>query len=89
MEYFIMSKVITKKWVAYVSAFAIIGAVSAIYEDIEWIYAVKDGGTAGVAFLGSQGDVWDAQKDMFMDMCGALSALFLYFVATFRKKASK
>lgn len=80
MEYFMMSKAITKKWVGYLASFAIIGTVAAIYEDIEWIYAVKDGGTAGAAFLGSQGDVWDAQKDMFMDMCGALFALSLFFV---------
>ncbi len=82
-----MSKSITKKWVGYLASFAIVGMVAAIYEDIEWIYAVKDGGTAGAAFLGSQGDVWDAQKDMFMDMCGGLFACALYFSRDlFRKK---
>ena len=33
---------------------------------------------AGIAFLGSQGDVWDAQKDMLMDTFGAISALILF-----------
>jgi putative membrane protein len=86
MEYFTKWKVITKKWVAYIAAFAIIGSVAAIYEDVEWVYAVKDGGTAGAAFLGSQGDIWDAQKDMFMDMCGALFALSLFSVRDIFRK---
>ncbi len=87
MEYFMMSKAITKKWVGYLASFAIVGMVAAIYEDIEWIYAVKDGGKAGLAFLGSQGDMWDSQKDMFMDMCGGLFACALYFVRdVFRRK---
>lgn len=47
-------------------------------EPVEWLYAEWDGGTAGAAFLGSQGDVWDARKDMLMDTLGALlgSGLF-------------
>jgi hypothetical protein len=33
-------------------------------------YAVIAGGESGAAFLGSQGDIWDAQKDMLMDILG-------------------
>jgi putative membrane protein len=33
------------------------------------------GGDEGIAFLGSQGDIWDAQKDMLMDTLGALFSL--------------
>ena len=47
-----------------------------VYELIEWQYAEIAGGDAGAAFLGSQGDIWDAQKDMLMDTLGAI------FVAT-------
>ena len=86
MEYFVRSKVIAKKWVAYLSAFAIIGSVAAFYEIVEWIYAVKEGGEAGLAFLGSQGDIWDAQKDMALDMLGAVVALLIFFV---REKVQK
>jgi len=49
------------------------------YELIEWIYAVTAGGTSGAAFLGSQGDIWDAQKDMLADTLGAVAATALYF----------
>lgn len=78
MEYFVTRSIITRKWVAYFAAFSIIGMVAALYEVIEWIYAVKDGGEAGASFLGSQGDIWDAQKDMALDMSGALVALALF-----------
>jgi putative membrane protein len=50
-----------------------VGTVAAVYEIIEWIYAATAGGTAGASFLGSQGDIWDAQKDMLFDILGALS----------------
>ena len=54
--------------------------IAAGYEIIEWIYAVKEGGSAGVEFLGSQGDIWDAQKDMLCDTLGAVFALALYAI---------
>lgn len=40
----------------------------------------RRGGKAGAAFLGSQGDVWDAQKDILCDTLGAIcsSGLFLW-----------
>ena len=51
-------------------------ALSATYELIEWLAAVL-GGSAADAFLGTQGDVWDTQWDMFMALIGAISALLL------------
>ncbi|MFC0309572.1 DUF2238 domain-containing protein [Gallibacterium trehalosifermentans] len=54
-------------------------SIAAAYEIIEWQYAVREGGEAGIAFLGSQGDVWDAQKDMLADTLGALTALILFY----------
>ena len=53
-------------------------SVAAAYEIIEWQYAVREGGSAGIEFLGSQGDVWDAQKDMLADTLGALAGIALY-----------
>jgi putative membrane protein len=51
-------------------------AISACYEFIEWWTAVAAGGAAD-AFLGTQGDVWDTQWDMFTAMCGAIAAQLL------------
>lgn len=51
-------------------------AFSACYEFIEWLAAVLNG-EAAQAFLGTQGDVWDTQWDMFMCLIGAIAALLL------------
>ena len=45
----------------------------ALLELFEWGYAVVAGGAAE-SFLGSQGDPWDAQWDMFLAFCGAIVA---------------
>ena len=50
-------------------------ASSAMYEMVEWLAAVMFGGELGVAYLGTQGDVWDAQKDMLMAGLGAALAM--------------
>ena len=48
-------------------------SISAVYEFIEWWVAVASGSSAE-AFLGTQGDVWDTQWDMFLALCGAIAA---------------
>lgn len=55
-------------------------SVAAGYEILEWWYAVTEGGDAGIEFLGSQGDVWDAQKDMLADTLGAIVSLVAFWV---------
>lgn len=52
-------------------------STSMIYELIEWGAAVAFGGNLGAAFLGSQGDPWDAQKDMAMASLGALVTMLV------------
>lgn len=48
-------------------------AISASYELLEWIVAVLSG-SKGDSFLGTQGDVWDTQKDMALAGFGAIVA---------------
>ena len=55
---------------------AICLAVSACYEFVEW-WAALVGGSAAADFLGTQGDVWDTQWDMFMALVGAVTAQLL------------
>jgi putative membrane protein len=47
-------------------------AFSCVYELLEWAIAVVFGGDLGIAYLGSQGDVWDAQKDMALAGLGSV-----------------
>ena len=54
----------------------IVLAISATYEFIEWGAALSLGQGAD-EFLGTQGDVWDTQSDMFMALIGAVCALLL------------
>lgn len=77
-ELLIGRRLVTKPWVAYLFGIFCIGTIAALYEIIEWIYAALEGGSAGAAFLGSQGDIWDAQKDMTADISGAIFAVAVY-----------
>ena len=60
------------KWL-FVIVTAMCLAISACYEFIEWLSAVL-GGSAATDFLGTQGDVWDTQWDMFLAFIGAMVA---------------
>jgi len=53
----------------------IVMSTSMIYELIEWGAAMTFGQELGQAYLGTQGDVWDAQKDMLLATVGAVIAL--------------
>lgn len=52
-------------------------AISAAYELFEWQYAVMTGGEQADNLLGSQGDIWDAQKDMGLALLGGTLSLLL------------
>ncbi len=53
----------------------VVMSTSMLYELIEWGAALVMGGDLGQAYLGTQGDVWDAQKDMALATLGAVLAL--------------
>lgn len=52
-------------------------STSMLYELIEWLAAELFGGELGMAFLGTQGDIWDAHKDMALASLGALIAMLV------------
>ena len=52
-------------------------AFSSIYEIVEWQAAALAAPDLGLAFLGVQGDVWDAQKDMLLAGLGAIVAMLI------------
>jgi putative membrane protein len=63
-------------------------AFSAVYELIEWLVALISE-EAAESFLGTQGDVWDTQWDMFMCLLGSLAALGLLSGLHDRQLAAK
>ncbi len=61
-------------------------AHAVIYETIEWLAAEAFGGDLGAAYLGTQGDPFDAQKDMALAFLGTLGSLG---VVLWRRRAAK
>lgn len=61
-------------WVAWLLPIEITLSISAFYELIEWAVADLFFKAQGDAYLGTQGDVWDAQKDIFLAFTGAIIA---------------
>jgi putative membrane protein len=59
----------------YVLPLDLVMSSSMLYELIEWAAAEVFGGELGAAYLGTQGDVWDAHKDMLLATSGAALAL--------------
>lgn len=59
-------------------------ALSMLYELIEWLAATIVGGDLGMAYLGTQGDVWDAQKDMALATLGACFGMLIVAGINFR-----
>ena len=80
LEYLLGRRKMSRPFACLFAVFAI-GFVAMSYELIEWLYAAYGGNAAaGANFLGSQGDVWDAQKDMLMDTLGAIAAVALFLI---------
>ena len=59
----------------YFIVISIVLAVAAFWELLEWWVALLVASDVGQAFLGSQGDIWDAQWDMFLALVGAAIVL--------------
>lgn len=62
-------------------------AISAFYELLEWWAALALDPEGGDKFLGTQGDIWDAQWDMFLCLCGAVVAMVVFGRAHLRSVA--
>jgi len=73
-------RLVAARWLLFAVPVMVIFTVASVYEIIEWLFAVGSDPSAGASFLGSQGDVWDAQKDMLADGLGAICAAALYLV---------
>jgi putative membrane protein len=76
-ELFLRQRVFNRPgWIPFVCVCVAL-AISACYEFIEWWVALATG-EAAEAFLGTQGDVWDTQWDMFMATAGAVAAMVFF-----------
>jgi putative membrane protein len=62
----------------FIFAGSILLTFGVAYEFMEWAAAVVVAPEAGTAFLGTQGDVWDAQKDLLMNVVGTFAAIIFW-----------
>jgi putative membrane protein len=79
-EIFTRMTVLTGLWSFFVPV-TFVMAHSEAYEIVEWQAALRFGGDLGQAYLGTQGDIWDAQKDSFAAAIGAVMGWVLYTAA--------
>jgi putative membrane protein len=77
-EILLVKRMVRSPLILYLFPVFMIFTIAGGYEIIEWLYAASADASAGQAVLGSQGDVWDAQKDMLADALGAVSAMLLF-----------
>jgi putative membrane protein len=79
------------KWLKYPKSIALslplllVVSVGAIYEIIEWLVADVFFAEQGIAYLGTQGDIWDAQKDMAVAFAGVCIATLLFYFCNLSK----
>ena len=66
------AKIVMRGGWRYLIPITFMASHSALYEVIEWGAAAVFGGDLGQAYLGTQGDVWDAQKDTALALLGSL-----------------
>jgi len=86
-ELLLVKRLVNSKVILFLFPIFVIATLACAYEIFEWWYAVHAEASAGTAVLGSQGDVWDAQKDMLADVLGALFATALFWLAYRRNPA--
>ena len=70
---------VKREW-SYFLAVALIMAFSAFYEVVEGVVAMLVSPELGSAYLGTQGDEWDAQKDSFLAFSGSIMAMLLTWI---------
>jgi len=78
-EWLWAKRLVRSRFLLFTYPVFVIATIAMSYELIEWIYAANAAPEAGAAYLGSQGDIWDAQKDMFADTLGAIVATAFFF----------
>jgi putative membrane protein len=61
-------------------------STSALFELVEWGVAVSVADGLGAAYLGTQGDIWDAHKDMALASLGACIAMTITLLVNYRLK---
>ncbi|MCA9459253.1 MAG: DUF2238 domain-containing protein [Nanoarchaeota archaeon] len=85
-EFLTKKKLTNSKVITYLFAIFAIMSLAGAYELFEWQFAIMSDSNAGIEVLGSQGDIWDAQKDILADTLGAIFAICIFHFNSKRKQ---
>ncbi len=85
-EWLHTKRLVANRFLLFTYAIFAIAMMAVAYEVIEWASIMISSPEFGVGYLGMQGDIWDAQIDMFMNMLGAV---FMAIVYLFVRKPNK
>jgi putative membrane protein len=85
-EWLFEKRLVKNRFLLFTYPVFAIATIAMSYELIEWVYAELANPEAGMAYLGSQGDIWDAQKDMLADTLGAILATTLFLILRRKNK---
>ena len=69
---------------SYYLPIELVMSLSMLYELIEWLVAAVFGGELGMAYLGTQGDIWDAHKDMGLASLGAALGMLIVAIINWK-----
>ncbi|MGC4028781.1 MAG: DUF2238 domain-containing protein [Steroidobacteraceae bacterium] len=80
-EWLHVRRLVANRFLLFTYPVFVIATIAMSYELVEWWYAASaETAEAASNYLGSQGDIWDAQRDMLADTLGGLLATAVYFV---------
>lgn len=79
-EWLAKRRLVANRFLLFTYPVFVIATIAMTYELVEWAYAANAPPAEALAYLGSQGDIWDAQKDMLSDTLGAIAATALFFL---------
>ena len=85
-EWLYTKKLVANKFLLFTYPVFVIATIAMSYELVEWIYSASANLETALAYLGSQGDIWDAQKDMLADTLGAITATSIFFFTKRKQK---
>ncbi|MDD5359842.1 MAG: DUF2238 domain-containing protein [Sulfurovaceae bacterium] len=78
-EFYFKKIIKSNGWSSFL-ALQSVATFSFLYELIEWGAMLYFGGQLGMEYLGTQGDIWDAQKDMLMAALGGILTIFITYI---------
>ena len=80
-EWLCNKRMVVNRFLLFTYPVFVIATIAMSYELIEWWYAAAaESAEAASNYLGSQGDIWDAQRDMLADTLGGILATALFFL---------